>query len=63
MKHTAITLGPIYKTFMYAKKTRELWAASYLFSYLMKTLIVAFKTADNDIDIIIPFIAIVIYCY
>ncbi|MCD4793397.1 MAG: type III-B CRISPR-associated protein Cas10/Cmr2 [Bacteroidales bacterium] len=55
MKYTAITIGPIYKTFMYAKKTRELWTASYLFSYLMKKLILALKDADKNIDIIIPF--------
>ena len=54
MKYTAITLGPIYKTFNYAKKTRELWAASYLFSYLMKNIIKALKNLDNNINITIP---------
>ena len=55
MKYTALTVGPIYKTFMKARKTRELWAASYLFSYLMKKLIIALKVKDNNIEIIIPF--------
>jgi CRISPR-associated protein Cmr2 len=53
--HTALTIGPIYKTFKQAKKTRELWAASYLFSYVMKNIISAIKTEDNNIEVIIPF--------
>jgi len=40
MKHyIALTIGPIYKTLSNAKKTQELWASSYLFSYLMKEII------------------------
>lgn len=39
MKYTAINIGPIIKTLGMARKPRELWAASYLFSYLMKCLI------------------------
>lgn len=39
MTHTAITIGPIYKTLQAVRKTRELWAASYLFSLLSKLLI------------------------
>ena len=39
MKHTAVTIGPIYKTFLNVRKTREVWAASYMFSFLMKTII------------------------
>ncbi|MCG8573652.1 MAG: hypothetical protein MI810_02115 [Flavobacteriales bacterium] len=39
MKYTAITLGPIYKTMQQAKSTKAFWAASYLFSYLMKKIL------------------------
>jgi len=36
----ALTIGPIYKTMAMANKlTRELWAASYLFSYLMESIV------------------------
>lgn len=50
----AITIGPILKTLTKARKTRELWAASYLFSYLMKQLIFAFK--KNGGEFIVPFV-------
>lgn len=38
-KYTAINIGPIIDTFSMAKKPRELWNASYMFSYLMKCII------------------------
>lgn len=37
-KYLAISLGPIYATITKASKTRELWAASYLFSGLMQEI-------------------------
>lgn len=37
--YTALTIGPIYKTIANARRTRELWAASYTFSYLMKQIL------------------------
>lgn len=36
--YTAINIGPIIKTLGMARKPRELWAASYLFSYLMRCI-------------------------
>lgn len=39
MKYTAINIGPIVKTLSLARRPRELWSASYLFSYLMKCII------------------------
>jgi CRISPR-associated protein Cmr2 len=39
MKYIGLTIGPIDKTLALARKTRELWGASYLFSYMMKELI------------------------
>lgn len=38
MKYTAINIGPIYKTLEMARKPRELWATSYLFSHLMRCI-------------------------
>ncbi len=43
MKYIALTIGPIIKTLSASKKTRELWASSYLFSYFMKQLIKKFS--------------------
>lgn len=39
IKYTAITIGPIYKTISLARKTRELWGTSYLFSFIMRRII------------------------
>lgn len=41
MKYSAINIGPIIATLGMARKPRELWAASYMFSYLMKCIIEA----------------------
>ncbi|MDZ4705760.1 MAG: type III-B CRISPR-associated protein Cas10/Cmr2 [Saprospiraceae bacterium] len=37
--YLALTIGPVVKTLLEARKTRELWAASYLLSTLMKHLV------------------------
>lgn len=47
--YLAITIGPIYQTFINAKHTREVWGASYIFSYIAKGLIL--KLIDNEIKI------------
>jgi len=39
MNYLSITIGPIIKTLSMARKPRELWSASYLFSQLMGDLI------------------------
>lgn len=38
-QYLAITIGPVVKTLLQVRKTRELWAASYLLSSLMKHLV------------------------
>jgi len=55
MRYTALTIGPIYKTLTNAKTTREIWGASYFFSYVMKSII---KKVFNhkDIKFITPFV-------
>ena len=52
MTYLALTIGPIYKTLKDARKTRELWGGSYLFSYIMKEIIHGFK----DRKFIVPYI-------
>lgn len=51
-KYIALTLGPIYRTLMLAKKKKELWAASYLFSYIGKQLIQELRNRE----FILPYI-------
>jgi CRISPR-associated protein Cmr2 len=41
--YLAITIGPIYATIQQARRTRELWAASYVFSLLMRELLEVLK--------------------
>lgn len=50
MKYTAINIGPILKTFGLASRPREIWSASYLFSYLMKGIINALPQKNNIIS-------------
>lgn len=51
-KYIGLTIGPIYKTLKNAKKTRELWGGSYIFSYIMKLVIKKFK----DRKFVIPYV-------
>lgn len=52
MTYTAINIGPIISTLGMARKPRELWAASYLFSHLMKWI---YQTAEEmGLEIISP---------
>ena len=45
MKYSAINIGPIISTLGMARKPRELWAASYMFSHLMKCI---YQTAEKE---------------
>lgn len=51
MKYIALTIGPIDKTLGNAKKTRELWGGSYIFSYIMKNIIQKF----SDREFVVPY--------
>lgn len=44
-----ITIGPILETMSLARNTRELWAGSYLFSYLMKSFLQQLKAQGATI--------------
>lgn len=46
MKYIALTIGPIYKTLKNAKKPKELFASSYIFSYIMREIIKDFKQRE-----------------
>jgi len=52
-KYIGITIGPIIKTLSIARKPRELWSASFLFSGLMENLIVRISKEEN-VKIISP---------
>lgn len=39
MKYTAINIGPVVPTISMGRKPREIWAASFLFSFLMECII------------------------
>lgn len=39
MNYLAITIGPLYKTILQARSTRDLWASSYFFSALMREIL------------------------
>lgn len=52
MKYSAINIGPIISTLGMARKPRELWAASYMFSYLARCIYKEIET--KNIKIISP---------
>lgn len=53
MIYYGITIGPIVKTLGMTNTPAGLWTASYMFSYITKTLIELLK--NNDVDILIPY--------
>ncbi|MBD3374424.1 type III-B CRISPR-associated protein Cas10/Cmr2 [candidate division KSB1 bacterium] len=55
-KYIGLTIGPLYKTMTRVKATRELWASSYIFSYIMKKMIEkVIAYAGTDV-FIIPYV-------
>ncbi len=44
MKYIAVTIGPIYKTLKNAKKPKELFSSSYVFSYIMRKIVQKFQS-------------------
>ncbi len=52
----ALTIGPIYKTLSQAQRTREFWGSSYMFSWIMREIILGMigkETITKD-DILMP---------
>jgi len=53
--HVGITLGPIYETFRLARKTREFWAVSFMFSMLAEKLCLELmKNGVKKDDFLVP---------
>ncbi len=50
-KYIALTIGSISKTLNLARSTKEIWAGSYLFSYIMKNIINKLRN-DKEINFI-----------
>ena len=57
MKYLAINIGPIIKTFSMARKPREFWAASYMFSYLMECILEQLQKEQEKLELISPYYA------
>ncbi len=55
MNYTALTIGPIHKTLQSVKSTKAIWSASYMFSNLMKEIIIKLKEENSSIEFIIPY--------
>ncbi len=53
--YLSLTIGPIYGTIQNAKKVRELFGASYFFSWFMRHLLKELRQS-NEIDIAVPYI-------
>ncbi|MFW5803707.1 MAG: Cas10/Cmr2 second palm domain-containing protein [bacterium] len=51
-KYIGVTIGPIYQTFSKARKLKEFWCVSYLFSHIMK--LITKKVYDKKYSIILP---------
>lgn len=45
-KYIGITIGPIAKTLMMARKSREIWGSSYIFSDIMRKIINKFEARE-----------------
>lgn len=55
-KYIGVTIGPIGKTFQSAKKTGQIWGASYIFSYVMKNMIMEIRNKDIVEEFILPYV-------
>ena len=55
-KYTGLSIGPIFATLMKAKKTREIWLSSYIFSFIMKEIIKKLKEKISIDDFITPYV-------
>ncbi len=55
MKTIALTIGPIVETLALGRKTSEIWAASYLFSSLMRDTLKELRKRE-DVEIIVPYL-------
>lgn len=56
--YIGLTVGPIFESIANAKETGELWASSYLFSYIMKNIIKKLLEKDTTLKdkFIVPYV-------
>ncbi|MBP2143376.1 CRISPR-associated protein Cmr2 [Methanococcus voltae] len=52
--YLGFTIGPIVQTIASAKKTGHAWGGSYIFSYIMKQMILKLK--ENNFEILTPYV-------
>lgn len=52
------TIGPIYDTLQKATGTRSIWAASYIFSYLIKNIAGKIQAAVGEDNLVMPYTGI-----
>lgn len=52
--YLGFTIGPVIKTIQKVRHTRELWGASYLFSYLVKRIVAELRK-DTNRQFVMPF--------
>lgn len=55
--YLALTIGPIFRALSEARKTRELWGISYLFSYTMREILHHFQRLDQkqEAKVLLPY--------
>lgn len=53
-KYFGLTIGPIYNTISQVRRTRSVWAASYLFSWIMKEVL-SDISGKEGIEIVLPY--------
>ena len=53
--YTGITIGPIIRTLLDSRSTKAIWAASYLFSWIMKKLMDQIVAADESAEFLLPY--------
>ncbi len=51
-KYTALTIGPIFSTILKAKKTRQVWASSFFFSFIISKIVKLAR--DKQWGLILP---------
>jgi CRISPR-associated protein Cmr2 len=54
--YTAITIGPILKTFFEAKRTRAVWAASYFYSWISRRILE--DSVNQEMQVFLPDISL-----
>jgi len=52
--YMAVTIGPLYRTLEQARKIRELWGASFLFSQLMQAIVINIDAQSTIFERLLP---------